>query len=334
MYPTKYYVCIIWRTSVENENRLKKLIEDSNFFEIVFENRMYLPKENTNVVLTRMYDYFVPRPWEKQIAALQDTNYYFLLIKSKLHEVEDWIITRGGIVKGSKKLLELKENYRQKEGDNWLSLHTSINQDEMLVDLYTHTGIIIQDNIENPNKLFSPPVPGIYQNYHEFLNMLSVYKKYCLFFNTAESYLNSNKKNLPDKSITLLVDNKKSFENFSGMQSNLVKIGDSTLRINLLDTNTRLLSPSWVYDILSSCRTDKNNIKTPSPINRLFTMIYFLNSFDRNSTDKKLETIKNICRQENLFKENNLDSLDMEFWQSRLKYYLMKSSFFTLKTKT
>lgn len=330
----KYYVCIIWRTSVEKEDRLKKIIQDSNFFEIVFENRMYLPKENTNIVLTRMYDYFVSRPWEKQIATLQDTNYYFLLIKSKLHEVEDWIITRGGIIKGSKKLLELKESYRKKGKDSWLSLHTSINQDEMLVDLYTHMGITIQDNIENPNMLFSPPAPGIYQNFQEFITMLSVYKKYCLFFNTAESYLNSNKKNLPDKSITLLVDNKKSFENFSGMQSNSVKIGDSALRINVIDTNSRLLSPAWVYEILSSCRTDKNNIKTPSPINRLFTMIYFINSFDQNSTDKKLETIKNICHQEKLFKENNFDSLDMEFWQSRLKYYIMKSSFFTLKTKT
>ena len=272
-----------------------------------------------------MYDQLGTRPRARQAAALQGTDYYFLLIRAKFDEDEDWVLTRGGVAKGSKKLLQLKEYYRNEDKDTWLSLHTSINQEEMATDLYTHLGITISDNFKEV-KLSSPPKPGVYENFDDFLKMLSVYGKYCLFYDSAEFYLNSNKRLLSKKSITLLVDSKKSFEAFAGIQSNSVRFGDLTLNLNLLDAHSGLPSPAWAREILSNCRID-GFIKTPSPIDRLFAAIYFLHFFDKNPEDKKIEIIKNICGQEGLFKESDMDLFDMRFWLSRLRSYLKKSSF-------
>ncbi len=328
--PRRYYACIIWRTTADKERQFKELIQKSDAFEIVFENHARLPKDRAAKIIFRMYDRHLRRPWQKQIALIEETNYYLAILGSTCFEKEDWVLTRGGITLGSRKLLTLKETYRASQEDSFMSLHTSINQEEAQRDIFTHTGINIK--IE-PERLFDlppmplPQIPGEYATEEEFFAAVKAYPKCCLILDTANACLASQDQEIWKRELILLVDDPINALRFFGIEKTEVIIGAEQRSIRLIGVYSKILCPVWANTILETRVYDSRGLPIPAPIHHFFSLVYFREFFGGGISKDIAAALSKILFREKIFGDQNFSNFSRNHFLRQLRKFILGSGF-------
>lgn len=305
----KYYACIIWNANEEKQKSFETILKDFKEFKIVHSHYLELPADKASEILYRMYDYHVERPWQTQIAALAGCRYLLVVLSSQDETPDQWILTRGGVTKGSRRLMELKELYRALHQNSWLSLHTSINQTEASRDIYTHLGLCLANHQASPVSWPSnpaPSIPGIYSNEEDFHSAIKSYGRCCLIASSANFFMqtDANEHNLEHYS--LLVDDPKNAANFFGLQSGTVWIDKREQKVSFIGIHSGTMCPVWANTIIDSSRQSRHyGLPVPAPDHHFFSFAYFVAISQRGLTYSSAYFLLEIARRGKLFYINS-----------------------------
>lgn len=311
--------------------RIKKIISSFEDFELVFEHRAHLPKDRAEKVIFRMYDWFVRRPWKQQIDLLEDTDYYFAILRSDSnHDAEAWLITRGGVAHGSNRLLMIKTAYRATQPDDWISLHTSINQREARRDIFVHLGLDIETQanlLSGFSGLRQPPMPGVYESEESFFEAVKAYSKCCFVLESAEACLSGDKEHIWKTDLLLLVDDPKAAARFFGLESNAVTIGIEQKSVRLIGIHSGILCPVWAKTILDTSVRDNDGLPVPSPIHHFFICLYFAEFFGAGVSDLVVSALTKITGREKIFSNQNLSLFNRADLLITLRSFILGAGF-------